>query len=229
MVDGTDPAGTGAVIIGAGVTAGAAVKAGMAITGATWAGIAVMLVAIIAPTAGITVVIMAATAAAVSMAVAKAMAVGAVMAVAKAMAVGAVMAVAKVTAAVTTDLPNHRITVMQIIDRGLPAEVVMADTAYDADSWCYQPWGGYPGQGLVSATKPSHQEAIPANTPSSPASAGSFNPKNPHQACRARRRSALVRLRERRPGRGNENRPELSRRRNSRCHRPVVAVSVHAT
>lgn len=36
--------------------------------------------------------------------------------------------------------------------------------------------GWSPGQGLVSATKPSHQEAIPANTYASPASAGSFNP-----------------------------------------------------
>jgi hypothetical protein len=36
--------------------------------------------------------------------------------------------------------------------------------------------GWSPGQGLVSATKPSHQEAIPANTHANPASAGSFNP-----------------------------------------------------
>ena len=35
--------------------------------------------------------------------------------------------------------------------------------------------GWSPGQGLVSATKPSHQEAIQANTNASPASAGSFN------------------------------------------------------
>ncbi|MDT8329393.1 MAG: hypothetical protein RQ750_18855, partial [Roseovarius sp.] len=36
--------------------------------------------------------------------------------------------------------------------------------------------GWSPDQRLVSATKPSHQEAIPANSDAPPASAGSFNP-----------------------------------------------------
>jgi hypothetical protein len=36
--------------------------------------------------------------------------------------------------------------------------------------------GWSPVQRLVSATKPSHQEAIPANSGAHPALAGSFNP-----------------------------------------------------
>jgi hypothetical protein len=36
--------------------------------------------------------------------------------------------------------------------------------------------GWSPGQAWSSATKPSHQEAIPANMRTTPASAGSFNP-----------------------------------------------------
>ena len=98
---------------------------------------------------------------------------------------------------------------------GLPAEVVMADTAYDADH-------------LRKAIAAKGALAVIPNNPSRALK----YPLDKHLYAPAPSRGILLLKTQAVPPRRNplrKDRPKLPRRHHSRCHRPMDEVSVHTT
>jgi transposase len=100
---------------------------------------------------------------------------------------------------------------------GLPAEVVMADTAYDADHLRQ----AIAAKGALAVIPNNPSRALKYQISARQAS-----------VCSAPSRGVLLLQAQAVPPRRNplrKDRPKLPRRRHSRCHHPMDAISVHTT